>query len=109
MRHENRTDHDAIGFRRVEHEMRLEAETTISDAQFVNDMTDAGKVREQPEGAVQPRKIGFGLILAKSRFGEIVDSNQSRLGGSRKPETSHDVVWPTSDARQLKRRSSWRR
>jgi hypothetical protein len=77
----NRADHSAIWLRRVKHEMRLEAETTISRAQFINDLADAGKVGQQAEGAIRPGKIGFGLVLAESRLREIIDRNQIRLCG----------------------------
>ena len=79
----------------VEDQVGLKAETSIVRDQFINRLSDEGKVGKKPEGSNQTSMIGVGLVGAEFAFGEVVDIDQVGASAIGKPIFSH------GDARQL--------
>lgn len=72
----DRTDQNAVAILGVEHDVRLKPKAPESGLEEVGGLSDAGKVREQTEGAFQPGKVGVGLIAAETRFAIVVDCDK---------------------------------
>ncbi len=80
-----RSDQDVIRLLRVEDLMRLEAEAAIAGDEFVSSNVDARKVRQQAEGPLEARMVGFRLIAPEFRFGEGVDLQHIGMRANGKP------------------------
>ena len=60
-------DKDPVGFLGIEHKMSLKPKAAIAGSEVVHGLSDLREVGEQAEGALQPRKISFGLVGAELR------------------------------------------
>lgn len=67
---------------------------------FVDRLPDKWKIGKKPEGADQTRVVGFGLIGAKSAFGEIIDVDEIGPGPLSNLVLSHDDVWQLAAGRR---------
>ena len=61
------TDEHMVRPFRVKNVVRLETEAAVANDEFVGVGPYSGKVSNQPEGALQSRVIGIGLVAAKIR------------------------------------------
>jgi hypothetical protein len=71
------TDFHVIRLHRVEDQMGLKAETSITRRQFVNGRTDAREIGKKAEGANEAGIVGIGLVRAESALSEVVDVDKS--------------------------------